>query len=106
MPGAPERVVTAEVAARLIASQFPDLAGLEPSRRWIGLSRRTFSVRKRDTRSRIDIGDPAVDLAIGFSFLPPDSRTALFDAYGGVDETTAAMLEEARRALAWAARDA
>lgn len=33
-------------------------------------------------------GDPAVDLSIEFSFLPPAARRSFEEAYGGVDEAT------------------
>ena len=33
-------------------------------------------------------GDPAVDLAIGWSFLPREARESFLEAYGGVDEAT------------------
>lgn len=36
----------------------------------------------------LHVGDPAVDLAIAFSFLPPGARDAFWDAYGTPDGTT------------------
>jgi aminoglycoside phosphotransferase (APT) family kinase protein len=33
-------------------------------------------------------GDPALDLSIAFSFLPPDARDQFRDAYGPIDEAT------------------
>ncbi|MGH7491894.1 MAG: phosphotransferase [bacterium] len=36
----------------------------------------------------VHIGDPAVDLAIAFSFLPPAAREAFRQDYGGIDEAT------------------
>jgi len=36
----------------------------------------------------IHLGDPAVDLAIAHSFLPPDAHEAFRDTYGNIDERT------------------
>ncbi|MCQ4088418.1 phosphotransferase [Saccharibacillus sp. JS10] len=36
----------------------------------------------------INIGHPACDLNIGYSFLPPEARSTFFDVYGEVDEET------------------
>jgi aminoglycoside phosphotransferase (APT) family kinase protein len=39
----------------------------------------------------VHLGDPAVDLAIAYTFLPPEARTAFFSEYGLVDDTTRQM---------------
>lgn len=36
----------------------------------------------------IHLGDPALDLSIAFSFLPPSARNAFRERYGGCDEAT------------------
>ena len=36
----------------------------------------------------VHVGDPALDIAIAWMFLPPNSWGAFLDAYGGVDEDT------------------
>jgi aminoglycoside phosphotransferase (APT) family kinase protein len=36
----------------------------------------------------VHVGDPAVDLAIAFSFLPPAARGIFRQVYGGIDEAT------------------
>lgn len=36
----------------------------------------------------VHLGDPAIDLTIAFSFLPPEARGAFRDAYGDIDEAT------------------
>jgi aminoglycoside phosphotransferase (APT) family kinase protein len=36
----------------------------------------------------IHLGDPAVDLAIAYSFLPPDARAGFFSVYGPIDVDT------------------
>jgi aminoglycoside phosphotransferase (APT) family kinase protein len=35
----------------------------------------------------VHLGDPALDLSIAFSFLPPDARPRFQDAYGSVEDT-------------------
>ncbi len=36
----------------------------------------------------VHLGDPAVDLSIAFTFLPPEARGAFREAYGDIDEAT------------------
>jgi aminoglycoside phosphotransferase (APT) family kinase protein len=36
----------------------------------------------------VHLGDPAVDLCIAFTFLPPEAREAFREAYGDIDEAT------------------
>lgn len=36
-------------------------------------------------------GDPALDISVAFGVLPPQARSAFFDAYGAVDERTRAL---------------
>jgi len=36
----------------------------------------------------VHLGDPAIDLTIAFSFLPPEARGAFREAYGDIDEAT------------------
>lgn len=36
----------------------------------------------------VHFGDPAVDLSIGLSFLPPEGRAEFARSYGGIDEAT------------------
>lgn len=74
----------------------------------------------------IHLGDPAVDLALGYGFFPPDARDEFFAAYGAIDRATrelarfralyhgaaalqfateigdATLVGEGKRALAWA----
>ena len=39
----------------------------------------------------VHLGDPALDLAIAFTFLPPSARDSFFDAYGEVGAATRAL---------------
>jgi aminoglycoside phosphotransferase (APT) family kinase protein len=36
----------------------------------------------------VHLGDPAIDLTLAFSFLPPEARGAFREAYGDIDEAT------------------
>lgn len=36
----------------------------------------------------VHLGDPAIDLTIAFTFLPPEARGAFREAYGAIDEAT------------------
>jgi aminoglycoside phosphotransferase (APT) family kinase protein len=36
----------------------------------------------------VHLGDPALDLSIAFSFLPPGARAAFREAYGPIDAAT------------------
>jgi aminoglycoside phosphotransferase (APT) family kinase protein len=36
----------------------------------------------------VHLGDPALDLSLAFSFLPPAARGAFREAYGAIDDAT------------------